>query len=149
MGKFGVDSKEKARVYILRLWDVAWADPDWKDKQAERKVTKRPAGKRKPSVRVLWQLWLNELLAFVPELDKIRGHKAGIAADRSNRCTDDVPAAPGVGADVGDRRDGGGRKRDGGDERGEQDVGEKEQQSGVTEAGRESGNLQGQGGGTG
>jgi len=28
MGKPGVDNKEKERVYILRLWDVAWPDPD-------------------------------------------------------------------------------------------------------------------------
>jgi len=147
MGKPGVDNKEKACVYILRLWDVAWADPDWKDKEAKREVTTTAAGKRKPSVRVPWQLWLDELLAFVPELDKIRAIKAGTAADRSNRRTDDVPAPPGVGTDVGDKRGGGGRKRDGGGERGEQGVGEKEQQSGVKDAGRESGNLEGQGGG--
>jgi len=103
MGKPGVDNKEKARVYILRLWDFAWADPDWKDKEAKREVTTTAAGKRKPSVRVPWQLWLDELLAFVPELDKIRANKAGTAADRGNRRTDDVPAPLGVGADVGDK----------------------------------------------
>jgi len=52
MGKPGVDNKEKARVYILRLWDVAWADPDRKDKEAKREVTTTATGKRKPSVSV-------------------------------------------------------------------------------------------------
>jgi len=149
MGKPGVDNTEKARVYILRLWDVAWADPNWKDKEAKREVTTTAAGKRKPSVLVPWQLWLNELLAFVPELDTIRANKAGTAADRGNRRTDDVPAPPGVGADVGDKRGGGGRQLDGGRERGEQAVGEKERQSGYKDAGRESGTLEGQGGGAG
>jgi len=149
MGKPGVDNKEKARVYILRLWDVAWADPDWKDKEAKREVTTTAAGKRKPSVRVPWQMWLDELLAFVPEPDKIRANKAGTAANRSNRRADDVPAPPGVGADVGDKRGSGGRRGDGEGERGEQGVGENEQQSGVKDAGRESGYLEGQGGGAG
>jgi len=149
MGKPGVDDKERARVYILRLWDVSWEDPDWKDKEAKREVTTTAAGKRKPSVRVPWQLWLDALLAFVPELDRIRTNKAGTTADRGKRRTDDVPAPPGVGADVGDKRGGGGRKGDGGGERGEKGVGEKEQQSGVKDAGRESGNLEGQGGGAG
>ena len=136
-------------MYILRLGDVAWADPDWKDKEAKREVTTTAAGKRKPSVRVLWQLWLDELLAFVPELEKNSANKAGTAADRSNRRTDDVPAPPGVGADVGDKRGGGGRRGDGGGERGEQGVGEHEQQSGFKDAGRNSGYLEVQGGGAG
>ena len=148
MGKPGVDNKEKERVYILHLWDVAWADPDWKDKEAKREVTTTAAGKRKPSVRVPWQLWLDKLLAFVPELDKMRAYKAGTVADRSNHRTDDAPAPPGVRADVGECG-GGGRRGDGGGEHGEQGVGENEQESGVKDAGRESGYLEGQGGGAG
>jgi len=149
MGKLGVDNKEKARVYILRLWDVEWADPDWKDKEAKREVTTTAPGKRKPSVRVPWQLWLDELLAFVPDLHKIRANKAGTATNQRNRRTDYVPAPSVVGADVGDKRGGGGRRGDGGGDRGEQGVGENEQQSGVKDAGRESGYLEGQEGGAG
>jgi len=149
MGKPGVDNKEKARVSILRLWDVSWADPDWKDKEAKREVATTATGKRKPSVSVPWQLWLDELLVFVPELDEIRANTAGTAANRSNRRTDDVPAPSGVGADVGDMRGGDGRRGDGGGERGEQGVGENEQHGGVKDARRESGYLEGQGGGAG
>jgi len=83
MNKPGVDDKEKARVYILRLWHVAWADKDWKDKEEDREVTTTTSGKKKPSVRVPWKVWLDELLGFVPELDRIRAEEGHVATSSS------------------------------------------------------------------
>ena len=106
MNKPGVDNKEKARVYILRLWHVAWADKDWKDKEEDREVTATSAGKKKPSVRVPWHVWLDELRGFVAELDKLREKEAAVAATSSARLSGDVAPQQGVVRSSGDERDG-------------------------------------------